>query len=1096
MLYLCNTKDSGLNEGTFQGVRWSKRRYSSLPSEIRQVIENSHLFSGLEPGLMDDIAASAAKRTLGAGEMLFQKGDRADALWGVLSGRVVIEVRADDGKEMVLHVFEAGDIFGEVGVLDFGPRRVAATVACKSELFRLERAHFLEHLHTSPELCFRVFSLLCSHLRDTTESLEDTALYKLPNRLAKRLTLMADEAAVDDGHAVLKVVQSDLARMLGVQRESINRQLREWEKSGWVSIQRERIEILERKTLTDLAAPGQIADHNHWGNENLSGLAPVAFPAHSVLATSTDLPERRFASILAVDCAGYAGMLMTDSANTIRRIKAGLAATDRAIKDHGGRVIWSTGDRTLAEFPDSPAAVAAALEIQSNAGETGPDIAGQADPIFRIGIHCGDVLASDGWFIGDPVNVAIRLTELSDSGGICFTGEVRDALEESGNLELQYLGKHELKDVTSPVSVFSARSLPWLKRMALWADALVPRHNRLAAATAAAMVVAGGIWFAGDWMARQTVSLAVSPLSIAVLPFASGGDPALSYLADGIPEYIRTALSRIPGMRVISRESSGYFNERTASVEEMGRTLQVAWLLRGSFETANDEIHATAQLLNAVTSELVWEHQFRESQGDSIRLGQDIVHEISVSLGITDDNGAGLPLLLPLTTNPEAHELYLQAQSHIWRGRQRNYINAIPLLKKAVELDPSFAEAHAILADLYLRTELLDIQAAYNPSLRQELARKSLQEALSLKPDSPLVLAKAAVALEFENDEEGARSLAERALRIDPNNTEALWARYWVESAQQDWRGALQTSERLMRLEPMSVNALYVHYYQLQFADRHQQALSIANRVLALYPESDVPQAHAWAAASKLELGDRLGAIESSRKGIPYGVPLDLWTGLEYDWEFFDDLDPIRSADPLVYIEQYDQIRQLLIDYYDAVEPDSTWANSHLGLNGLDYLVNRGALEVLAGDFETSVEFFERARLLASDEEGGLVRARIQLQLLQLSRQSHWSLALLFAYRKSGRHEKADIIAEQFEDLVAGHIESIATISDRADYNYLYMQAQYYAIEGRTAEALDKLRTWLDYGVYIFTYIKWDPFLESLRGDPEFESIVAEVEVG
>ena len=79
---------------------------------------------------------------------------------------------------------------------------------------------------------------------------------------------------------------------------------------------------------------------------------------------------------------------------------------------------------------------------------------------------------------------------------------------------------------------------------------------------------------------------------------------------------------------------------------------------------------------------------------------------------------------------------------------------------------------------------------------------------------------------------------------------------------------------------------------------------------------------------SKLELGDRLGAIESSQKGMPYGYPVDLWTGLEYDWEFFDDLDPIRSAVGLVYVEKYDQIRQLLIDTYDAVELDSTWANS------------------------------------------------------------------------------------------------------------------------------------------------------------------------
>ena len=163
---------------------------------------------------MDDIAVSAAKRTLGAGEFLFRKGDRADALWGVLSGRIVTEVRADDGKEMVLDVFEAGDVFGEVGVLDFGPRLVDATATCKSELFRLERAHFLELLHASPELCFRIFSLLCSHLRDTTETLEDTALYKLPNRLAKRLSLMADEATVEDGHAVLTCAGEAQARVV------------------------------------------------------------------------------------------------------------------------------------------------------------------------------------------------------------------------------------------------------------------------------------------------------------------------------------------------------------------------------------------------------------------------------------------------------------------------------------------------------------------------------------------------------------------------------------------------------------------------------------------------------------------------------------------------------------------------------------------------------------------------------------------------------------------------------------------------------------------------------------------------------------------
>ncbi len=1064
-----------------------------MHKEIRQVIANSHLFEGLRPDLIDEIASSATRKTLGAGEILFLKGDPADALWGVLSGRIVIEVGAEDGKEMVLDAFGEGEVFGEVGVLDFGPRRVAARAVQASELFRLERKHFLKHLQSSPELCFRVFSLLCSHLRQTTENLEDTALYKLPNRLAKRLTMLAADSEAIDG-AVLHIGQSDLAGMLGVNREAINRHLRGFEKDGLITLRRQRIEIMDQQALGELASPGQIGHNGAWGNGNLAGLIPQPFTFNHRHEDTPIPQERHSAGLLAIDAAEYSRSLMTDAAGTLKRIEAGLNVVDRAIEQCHGHTVWYTGDRVLAEFPDAQLAMRAALAIQEQVNPARLAGKNKRDSLFRIGVHHGEVLAGDNRFVGAAVNTAIRLTQLSDAGGIIISAAVRDALDNREQLELQFLGDHELKNVSGTVPVYSARAIPLIKMLALRAETLVPRRFRPAAGAAAVIMLLAGIWFAGDRMGRQSVPLAVSQLSIAVLPFITGGDPALDYLAVGIPETIRTTLSTIPGMRIIGRESSDYFKDRSASTTEIGRTLKVAWLLRGSLTNTDDEIRATAQLLSAVNSEMVWEEQFQTSQEDPTALGADIVHRIAASLGIIDGDGTGLPKLLPLTSNPEAHALYLAAQSHLWRGRQRNAINAVPLLQTAVELDPSFAEAHAVLAGIYLQTDLLDQQPAYNPGLRRELAGQSLQKALSLKPDSPLVLAKAAQARAVADDDEGALALAERALRIDPNNTAALQVRYWVQLDRQDWVGAVQTTERLMRLEPVSVWAMNVHWQQLNRADRNQQGLAVANRALALYSQSEVPHAHAWAAASKRKLGDRLGAIESSRKGMPYGLPLDLWTGLEYDWEFFDDLDPLRSAVGLVYVEEYDQIRQLLIDAYDAVEADSAGADSHGLYRLLDYLVNRGVLEALAGNIERSIEFFDRARVLAPDEEGGLLRAGVFYPVLDWSRQSHWPLALLFAYRKSAQHEKADIIAAQFEDLVAEDIAIIATVSDLADFRYLYKEAQYYAIEGRSTEALDKLRTWVDYGVDIFTYIKWDPFLESLRGDPVFEAIVAEVE--
>ena len=257
---------------------------------------------------------------------------------------------------------------------------------------------------------------------------------------------------------------------------------------------------------------------------------------------------------------------------------------------------------------------------------------------------------------------------------------------------------------------------------------------------------------------------------------------------------------------------------------------------------------------------------------------------------------------------------------------------------------------------------------------------------------------------------------------------------------------------------------------------------------MALYPESQIPYAHAWAAISQRKLGDRLGAIVSSRKGMPYGAPADLWTGLDYDWEFVDEVDPLRAAVGLVYVEEYDRVRQLLADEWDAAEPGAA------GANDLNYLVNRGVLEALSGNFELALEFFEKAQLLTVDVEGGLFGAKITMNVLEWSRQSEWPIALLLTYRETGQHEKADVIARQFEAWVAEYIAAIAEVSDLADHNYLYARAQFYAIEGRTDEALGMLRTWADQEVDIFTYIKWDPFLENLRGDPEFEAIVAEVE--
>ena len=568
---------------------------------------------------------------IGAGEILFQKGDPADALWGVLSGRVVTEVVTDDGKEMVLGAFGKGEVFGEVGVIDFGPHRVEARATQPTELFRLERKHLLKYLQSSPELCFRVFSLLCSDLRKTTENLEETALYKLPGRLAKRLVMLTADSQVGDG-TVLHINQSDLASMLGVNREAVNRHLRVFEKGGLIALNRQRVEIVNQQALADLASPGQNGHYDGWGIDNPAALKYWASTFNHLREDTPSAQERHFAGLLAIDAAEYSRSLMKDAAGTIKRIEVGLNTVDQAIERYKGHTVWHTGDRVLAEFPDAQMAMQAALDIQEQVNPVKHSGRGKNDLLFRIGVHHGDVLAGNHRFSGEAVNTAIRLTQLSNAGGVAISDAARNALDDPGQLELHFLGYHELKNVSEPVPVYSANAIPLLRLLLLRTQSLMPKRSRLAAIGAAAIVLLAGIWFSGDRTGRQS-TLPVNPqLSIAILPFTSNGDPAFDYLARGIPNEIRAVLSTVPGLRVIGRESVSYFDDRTESVEEIGRALNVAWLLSGNLESSGEQISVTTQFQNAATNEVVWEEQLFDSQEGHGGFAPEIAQRIAVSI--------------------------------------------------------------------------------------------------------------------------------------------------------------------------------------------------------------------------------------------------------------------------------------------------------------------------------------------------------------------------------------------------------------------------------------------------------------------------------
>jgi tetratricopeptide (TPR) repeat protein len=357
---------------------------------------------------------------------------------------------------------------------------------------------------------------------------------------------------------------------------------------------------------------------------------------------------------------------------------------------------------------------------------------------------------------------------------------------------------------------------------------------------------------------------------------------------------------------------------------------------------------------------------------------------------------------------------------------------------------------------------------------------------MDLKPNSPFVLAKASNIALGNDDVARARSLAEAALKISANDPAALSALNDVLFVLHDWAAGTKVTERLLTLEPLSMYAMGSYWRYLNHADRYEEAREIALRALALYPDAAAPLANTWLAMSNANLGDKLGAIEAGRKGMPYGYPYDLWAGLDFDWNF-TPLNPLRSIGPLAYVGQYDKARQIIIDEYTRLSDSPATRDS------VEYLIHRGVLETLAGNLHQSIEFFEQARAQSPDKDNHLFWSNTYSWLAPV-RQSSPALALLHAYRQTGQDEKANAIAVEISDEIAADIQSHQSVGGHAEQEFLYIDAQIHAIEGRTSEAIAALRIWAATRKFPFNYVKTDPFLQNLHGMPEFHALVAEVE--
>jgi CRP/FNR family transcriptional regulator, cyclic AMP receptor protein len=220
----------------------------SKQSEFAIILKMNPMFSDLGTDELQRISSLCHTQQLGAGEVLFQKGDPGDALFGVRRGQIRIETGASDGSRLTLNFMGSGDLFGEVAVLDGQSRTADAMAGEATELFVLRRQDFLAFLEREPKVAIKIMQLLCQRIRWQSERMEESVLQPLPIRLARRLVALASDYGSE-----VHISQEQLGVFVGAARESVNRQLQSWRKDGILDLQRGRILLQNMTKLTAVA---------------------------------------------------------------------------------------------------------------------------------------------------------------------------------------------------------------------------------------------------------------------------------------------------------------------------------------------------------------------------------------------------------------------------------------------------------------------------------------------------------------------------------------------------------------------------------------------------------------------------------------------------------------------------------------------------------------------------------------------------------------------------------------------------------------------------------------------------------------------------
>jgi adenylate cyclase len=418
--------------------------------------------------------------------------------------------------------------------------------------------------------------------------------------------------------------------------------------------------------------------------------------------------KRKLTAILSADAVGYSRLMAENEAATVKTIASYRKIMASLVKQHRGRVVDSPGDNLLAEFSSVVDAVQCAVAVQNEFQTRNAELAENRRLEFRIGINLGDVIDEEDRIYGDGVNVAARLEELADPGGVCVSKTAFDQIETKLPLGYEYLGEQSVKNIPKPVGAYRVLMKPDAVGKVIGEKRFLGRISRKTAMAAIIILVmiAGGLVSWNIYLHQSkkiepaSVEKMAFPLpdkpSIAVLPFVNmSDDPKQEYISDGFTEDLITTISKISDIFVISRQSTFTYKGKQVKVQTVAEDLGVRYVLEGSIQRSGEQLRVNVQLIDAIKGHHLWSERYDRKYDDLFKLKEEIIlkvaNELLVEL-VTGESGRGLVSdtddLKPWQTNNlEAWETYWTGMKSFRRYKKEDNARARDLFTKALALD-------------------------------------------------------------------------------------------------------------------------------------------------------------------------------------------------------------------------------------------------------------------------------------------------------------------------------------------------------------------------------------------------------------------------